>query len=132
VVGSIGQPLVVLASRASCPLMTSRAFRTALHDCFDRRADALFKLVDTVLLAESVGSLPHLSVQASHRRDVRISTCHPIRDRQARAVGASELHGHPLVAGLDDEARHIPAEGTGNPTAGILYLERDEPPRPDK
>jgi hypothetical protein len=45
-----------------------RAFRTALHDCFQRRADALFELSDALLAAESVTSLPHLSLQATHRR----------------------------------------------------------------
>jgi hypothetical protein len=45
-----------------------RAFRTALHDCFYRRADALFELSDALLTAESVTSLPHLSLQAAHRR----------------------------------------------------------------
>jgi hypothetical protein len=45
-----------------------RAFRTALHDCFDRRADALFELSDALLVAGPVTSLPHLSLQAPHRR----------------------------------------------------------------
>jgi hypothetical protein len=45
-----------------------RGFRTAVHDCFDRRADALFELGDALLAAESVTSLPHLSLQAAHRR----------------------------------------------------------------
>jgi hypothetical protein len=45
-----------------------RAFRTALHDCFERRADALFELGDALLAAEAVTSLPHLSLHAAHRR----------------------------------------------------------------
>jgi hypothetical protein len=45
-----------------------RAFRTALHDCFVRRADALFELGDALLAADRVTSLPHLSLQAAHRR----------------------------------------------------------------
>src|SRR5829696_3466328 len=45
-----------------------RAFRTALHACFHRRADALFELTDALLAAESITSLPHLSLQAAHRR----------------------------------------------------------------
>ena len=45
-----------------------RSFRTALHDCFDRRADALFELGDALLTAEAVTSLPHLSLPATHRR----------------------------------------------------------------
>src|SRR5215204_719128 len=45
-----------------------RAFRTALHDCFVRRADALCDLGDALLAADRVTSLPHLSLQAAHRR----------------------------------------------------------------
>lgn len=49
-------------------LASLRAFRTALHDCFDRRADALFELGDAVLAGDAVTSLPHLSLHALHRR----------------------------------------------------------------
>jgi hypothetical protein len=49
-------------------LASLRAFRTDLHRCFRRRADALVELADALLVAESVGSLPHLSLQAPHRR----------------------------------------------------------------
>jgi hypothetical protein len=49
-------------------LESLRAFRTGLHGCFHRRADALFELVDALLTAEAVTSLPHLSLQAAHRR----------------------------------------------------------------
>jgi hypothetical protein len=45
-----------------------RAFRTALRDCFDRRADALFELGDALLAGDTVTSLPHLSLHAAHRR----------------------------------------------------------------
>jgi DDE superfamily endonuclease len=45
-----------------------RAFRTALHDCFDHRADALFELGDALLASDAVTSLPYLSLQAAHRR----------------------------------------------------------------
>jgi DDE superfamily endonuclease len=49
-------------------LASLHTFRADLHGCFPRRADALFELVDALLAAESVPSLPHLSLQASHRR----------------------------------------------------------------
>src|SRR5215212_9684825 len=45
-----------------------RAFRTDLHGCFPRRADALIELIDALLTAGPVASLPHLSLQAVHRR----------------------------------------------------------------
>ncbi len=49
-------------------LSALRTFRTHLHGCFPRRADALFELVDALLTANSVASLPHLSLQAAYRR----------------------------------------------------------------
>src|SRR3712207_2830018 len=44
------------------------SFRADLHGCFRRHADALFELVDALLAAGSVGSLPHLSLEPPHRR----------------------------------------------------------------
>jgi hypothetical protein len=44
------------------------AFRSRLHSCFTRRADALFELSDAVLTADAVASLPHLSLEPSHQR----------------------------------------------------------------
>lgn len=49
-------------------LESLRAFRTDLHGSFHRRADALFELVDALLTADPITSLPHLSLQATHRR----------------------------------------------------------------
>ena len=49
-------------------LAALRTFRSALHGCFHRRADALFELGDALVAAEAVPSLPHLSLQAVHRR----------------------------------------------------------------
>jgi hypothetical protein len=49
-------------------LATLRTFRTDLHQCFHRRTDALFELGDALLAADPVVSLPHLSLQAAHRR----------------------------------------------------------------
>jgi hypothetical protein len=45
-----------------------RAFRADRYRCFLRRADALCELVGALLAAEAVVSLPHLSLQAPHRR----------------------------------------------------------------
>ncbi|GAA4264216.1 hypothetical protein GCM10022255_115800 [Dactylosporangium darangshiense] len=45
------------------------AFRAGLHACFDRRADALFELVDAVLTAEGpVDSPVELSQEKVFRR----------------------------------------------------------------
>jgi hypothetical protein len=49
-------------------LSALRAFRTDLHGCFPRRADALCELGDALLTADPVASLPHLSLQAAYRR----------------------------------------------------------------
>jgi len=44
------------------------AFRSRLHDCFTRRADALFELSDALLTADAIASLPHLSLEPGHQR----------------------------------------------------------------
>lgn len=44
-----------------------RHFRSSLHECFHRRADALFELADAILTAGVVPSPAHLlSLQPSH------------------------------------------------------------------
>jgi hypothetical protein len=44
------------------------AFRSRLHGCFTRRADALFELNDAMLTADTVVSLPRLSLEPGHQR----------------------------------------------------------------
>ncbi|HET7517073.1 MAG TPA: transposase [Actinomycetes bacterium] len=44
------------------------AFRTELHACCSRRADALFELGDALLCTQAFSSLPHLSLEPIHRR----------------------------------------------------------------
>ena len=53
---------------ANFPLVRLGAFRTELHACFTRRADALFELGDALLCAGRSPSLPHLSLEPVHRR----------------------------------------------------------------
>jgi hypothetical protein len=50
------------------PLARLGGFRSELHACFTRRADALFELGDALLCAQAVPSLPHLSLEPVHRR----------------------------------------------------------------
>src|SRR3954462_8400963 len=45
-----------------------RGFREGAFACLGRRRDALFGLVDGLLAAESMPSLPHLSLLPVHRR----------------------------------------------------------------
>src|SRR5918995_4268733 len=52
----------------SSPLARLGAFRTELHACFTRRADALFDLADALLCAPAVPSVAHLSLEPAHRR----------------------------------------------------------------
>lgn len=44
------------------------AFRSALHTCFSKRADALFELTDAIITGGSQPSPVHLSLQPQHRR----------------------------------------------------------------
>src|SRR5215207_7358413 len=76
-----------------------RCFRTDLHTSFPRRADALFELVDALLTAGPVASLPHLSLQAAHRRGWG-----SIYD----ALGAGRLDVEVLRATL---AQHLATDG---------------------
>jgi hypothetical protein len=50
------------------PLTRLGAFRTELHACFGRRADALFELGDALLCAPAITSVAQLSLEPSHRR----------------------------------------------------------------
>ena len=50
------------------PALGLSAFRSRLHTCFGRRADALFELCDALLAAGSVLSPVHLSLVPVHRR----------------------------------------------------------------
>ncbi len=50
------------------PLAKLGETRRRLHECFERRADALFDLADTILIVGIVPSPAHLSLAAAHRR----------------------------------------------------------------
>jgi DDE superfamily endonuclease len=52
----------------TAPFTTLRQFRTDLYDAFDRRADALFDLVDALLTTGGVPSPAHLSLAPPHQR----------------------------------------------------------------
>jgi hypothetical protein len=53
----------------SFPLARLGGFRAELHACFTRRADALFELGDALLCSQApFPSLPHLSLEPTHRR----------------------------------------------------------------
>jgi DDE superfamily endonuclease len=50
------------------PLARLAAFRSELHACCTRRADALFELGDALLCAPAITSVAQLSLEPSHRR----------------------------------------------------------------
>jgi hypothetical protein len=50
------------------PLARLGAFRTELHACCTRRADALFDLADAMLCAPAIPSVAQLSLEPAHRR----------------------------------------------------------------
>jgi hypothetical protein len=50
------------------PLARLGGFRSELHACLPRRADALFELGDALLCAPAIPSLPHLSLEPVHQR----------------------------------------------------------------
>ena len=59
--GGVDQSLITAG------LQQLQDFRDGLYRCLGRRRDALFELVDALLVAEAVPSLPHLSLVPTHR-----------------------------------------------------------------
>ncbi len=55
-------------SLTAAGLRRLRGFREEAFGCLGRRRDALFELVDGLLAAESMPSLPHVSLPPVHRR----------------------------------------------------------------
>jgi hypothetical protein len=88
------------------PLARLGAFRTELHACFPRRADALFQLSDALLCAQAFPSLPHLSLEPVHRRGwgsvYAALACGRIDVERLRDLLASHLPvADPLVFAVD-------------------------------
>jgi DDE superfamily endonuclease len=88
------------------PLVQLGAFRSELHACFTRRADALFELGDALLCAQAVPSLPHLSLEPVHRRGWGSSyaalACGRIdADRLRELLVGCLPHADPLVFAVD-------------------------------
>jgi hypothetical protein len=70
------------------PLARLGAFRTELHACFLRRADALFELSDALLCAQTpLPSLPHLSLEPVHSPEGAINA-HPAGWCRRQVLGA--------------------------------------------
>ena len=78
---------------------TLRQFRTDLFDAFDRRADALFDLVDALLATGPVSSPVHLSLAAAHRRGWGSLYAALRKGRIDRDLLLTRRAGVPLAAG---------------------------------
>ena len=87
------------------PLARLVAFRTALHACCTRRADALFELGDALLCAQAFPSLPHLSLEPVCRRgwgSVYAALAHGEVDAERlRDLLVSSLPADPPVFAVD-------------------------------
>src|SRR3954464_13938616 len=86
------------------PAAALRGFREEAFGCLGRRRDALFELVDGLLAAGSVPSLPHLSLQPVHRRGwgsvyAALAVGEVDADRVARLLAAQISRvAHPVFA----------------------------------
>src|SRR3954471_8991756 len=81
-----------------------RGFREEAFGCLGRRRDALFELVDGLLAAESMASLPHLSLLPVYRRGwgsvyaaLAVGEVDPQRLRAVLAARAPQV-AHPVFA----------------------------------
>jgi hypothetical protein len=88
------------------PLARLDMFRSELHACYTRRADALFELGDARLCAPTIASLPHLSLEPVHRRGWGSSyaalACGRIDAERLRDLLANSLPpADPLVFAVD-------------------------------
>jgi hypothetical protein len=88
------------------PLARLGAFRTALHEVFTRRADALFELCDALLCAPAIPSIAHLSLEAAYQRgwgSAYAALAHGQLDtkRLRDLLASSLLPASPLVFAVD-------------------------------
>jgi hypothetical protein len=90
----------------TAPLAALRAFRRDLYSCVTRRADAVFELVDALLAAESIPSLPHLSLAPLYRRGwgsvyAALAEGRLDAERLRAAVAAHSLASRPPIYAVD-------------------------------
>src|SRR4051794_17926636 len=83
-----------------------RGFREEAFGCLGRRRDALFELVDGLLAAESMPSLPHLSLLPVHRRGwgsvyAALAVGEVDADRLAELLAGQALRGAQPVFAVD-------------------------------
>src|SRR3954454_22884436 len=98
--GGVDQNLTAAAVRRL------RGFREQAFGCLQRRGDALFELIDALLAAESMPSLPHLSLPPVHRRGwgsvyAALAVGEVDADRIAELLAARALRGAQPVFAVD-------------------------------
>jgi hypothetical protein len=88
-------------------------FRTELHACFTRRADALFELGDALLCAQTaLPSLPHLSLEPVCRRGW--GSIYDALARSPRSISASAVCSMP--------SRWASVAGSSSPALAIAWV----------
>jgi hypothetical protein len=103
-----------------------QAFRTGLHACCTRRADALVDLADALLSAPGpVASLPHLSLEPAHRRGWGSLYAALARGRIDDERLRDLLAGHPLAGGQPIYAVDVTTwprcDAECSPARGLYY-----------
>jgi hypothetical protein len=102
-----------------------RGFREEMFGCLGRRRDALFELVDGLLAAESMPSLPHLSLLPVHRRGwgsvyAALAVGEVDAERLATVLAAQALRvAHPVFA--VDASTWARCDAECSPGRGFYY-----------
>ena len=116
---------LTLADGVDQSLITAglRRFRGELYRCLGRRRDVLFELVDALLAAEAMPSLPHLSLLPTHRRGwgsvyAALAAGEVDAERVAELLVAHRGGGAPVFA--VDARRVRPGEDIGQATAAQI------------
>jgi hypothetical protein len=107
------------------PLITLSTFRQALYTCFDRRAEALFDLLDALLTTGTVLSAAHLSQVPAHRRGWGSLYAALARGRVDVSALRALVAQHPLAAGQPiyavDTSVWIRCDAETSPERGYYY-----------
>ncbi|MGR7025567.1 transposase [Geodermatophilus sp. URMC 62] len=111
-------------SLISAGLQQLQRFRGELHRYLGRRRDALFGLVDALLAAESMPSLPHLSLVPAHRRgwgsvSVALAAGEVDAERLAELLVAHRGAGAPVFA--VDASTWARCDAECSPKRGFYY-----------
>jgi hypothetical protein len=100
-------------------------FRAELYGCFERRADALFELVDALLASDAPSSLPHLSLVPLHRRGWGSVYAAVAEGRLETEAVRALVAAHPLAGGQPIYAVDVSVwprcDAEASPDRGFYY-----------